>query len=1617
MMRDSNTRGSTATVGNVGPRASRDSSGTAFLCGDKGPDVLSFGKPPPSGTNCHWHPLSTPCCQRAIRLTEGLAIRFQVRQVDYVAWTSVGTEKHSHNIFWGISRACQDYLDPTAWIFPPESGPGPSRAVRKLFTVIKGSVSNFPQRERLGFNNVVMLAQLDRAFESGALPELWIPSASGLLENGKIPEGQVPQLRQTDADLQLGLAHLVPQVAMPEPQSGPDSSDPRYCLARGAAGAGLPSSSWQNPRRIALQQLDGNMCPLMPSSSTPARTYQPSPSYCHMQQPTPLPFTQPTPGLHAQTPSNATFPAFWDAHRCSTLASSRSTPTPFIPHTVHETPLNTAAGSHQWSMVTHLLNYNERTLDDSQARVQAMFPTPPAPQTSTRETPMSGRPADQRRGAGSCREPMPPDEPGHAEGASESPAPGQVPPQPGRATGFCELLQPGQVPPVPGRATRVSELLPPCQVPPVPGRATRVSELLPPCQVPPVPGRATGVSELLPPCQVPPVPGRATGVSELLPPCQVPPVPGRATGISELLPPCQVPPVPGRATGVSALLPPCQVPPVPGRATGISELLPPCQVPPVPGRATGVSEILPPCQVPPVPGRATGISELLPPCQVPPVPGRATGVSELLPPCQVPPVPGRATGVSELLPPCQVPPVPDRAGRLREFMPPVEDEDGGCAPSGPHRNASAAAEKAAGVDQRNIAAFRGSGDFLTVPSSPRFGDERAARSAPVSPAASEVDSDSEDEDVDDVGGMLAGVRTAPVSPAASEIDSDSEDEDVDDVGDMPAGVRTAPVSPAASEIDSDSGDKDEASDVPSAPESPASSDNEEEDEMMAMLMADSPRPSSGGRMDRDGNGGSPTGSEIQGAEFLVFKAHKYSFELTPGRTCKLRKRGVSEVVDFRKYEKAKKDLTNERRKNTRQKKEIHSLRDALSAGTKAYNSLHGRAEKGKKKSEVRRVQNYRHRKRLKDLIAENKAFKDEIKTLRKSQGQSGIAAMRKGNKPRSHLTLAAIAMTLEGIEQGNVAACRWQPLCNAIQQHVAKPGEKVDLRAPSDRQVRRLMEMDDYIQLAHEKEELEKQKAIGNLQFMCDISPMLKRELLAMGICYSSTRKLPELGGDGNPALVKRFTQLLLPILEMADKEGASVDARVKQIFEVMGVTHQEFYHVCSDGGVEITGNDREYGTGPKGMFDRSFAPAGCYWTWCMKHLLNVVYSKTELTDIYKNLDTLSRFLRVANRFNKLKPHMLLILRHWDSDQATRYEDQSVCILETVQGAQCPQAFYEYSPVVICFPRYHEEAWERIQALQEAIEALNKEENLENCTTEDLLNKVSTVLLGEKGRWLSSAAVAVQLGPLLPLLKQAILLCYAKRPGDPDSLTGCKQRMAQRVYAILDSPDMMYRMQAAAIMMRLIFQPMYDASGRQNHTLFGGEDGVQNVCEQVIATLGSMITKVPKAGRKGKDKPVPNEVYFGGVVACIRATAESDVENRVLEFNRYIVGHVTNLEKNFKSHFERVNRMQYMGSQICEEQWIACGGTSSFITVPTARAIQAAADVTADFDKVPAGRHEEWPEHMLGVAKPGCGPPGTRPGYVTAAAWPRHCRAQPSAFLCFPAVSSARHQWSMVKRT
>ena len=82
------------------------------------------------------------------------------------------------------------------------------------------------------------------------------------------------------------------------------------------------------------------------------------------------------------------------------------------------------------------------------------------------------------------------------------------------------------------------------------------------------------------------------------------------------------------------------------------------------------------------------------------------------------------------------------------------------------------------------------------------------------------------------------------------------------------------------------------------------------------------------------------------------------------------------------------------------------------------------------------------------------------------------------------MTLASKGLTIDGLCAANMSGARWRELCAAFGRNLVE-GEDVDLKGASDRTCRRT------VCLAHEIEELTEQAKTGNLQFMCDISPLL----------------------------------------------------------------------------------------------------------------------------------------------------------------------------------------------------------------------------------------------------------------------------------------------------------------------------------------------------------------------------------------------------------------------------------------------------------------------------------------------------------------------------------------------
>ena len=62
-------------------------------------------------------------------------------------------------------------------------------------------------------------------------------------------------------------------------------------------------------------------------------------------------------------------------------------------------------------------------------------------------------------------------------------------------------------------------------------------------------------------------------------------------------------------------------------------------------------------------------------------------------------------------------------------------------------------------------------------------------------------------------------------------------------------------------------------------------------------------------------------------------------------------------------------------------------------------------------------------------------------------------------------------------------------------------------------------------------------------------------EFLLCVVAYASMVVSDEKGPDGHPVVTSQFTQTVLPMVEMPDKEGGTLFERVKTLFDVVRVS------------------------------------------------------------------------------------------------------------------------------------------------------------------------------------------------------------------------------------------------------------------------------------------------------------------------------------------------------------------------------------------------------------------------------------------------------------------------------
>ena len=244
--------------------------------------------------------------------------------------------------------------------------------------------------------------------------------------------------------------------------------------------------------------------------------------------------------------------------------------------------------------------------------------------------------------------------------------------------------------------------------------------------------------------------------------------------------------------------------------------------------------------------------------------------------------------------------------------------------------------------------------------------------------------------------------------------------------------------------------------------------------------------------------------------------------------------------------------------------------------------------------------------------------------------------------------------------------------------------------------------------------------------------------------------------------------------------------------------------------------------------------------------------------------------------------------------------------------------------------------------------------------------QIKRPLLGDKGRWLTTGEVAKQLTPILPLLAMMILLCFAKKPGDETTLGGSKQKRAKAVYDTVKDKRVTFRMQVVTILMDKIFVPLYEALGRQEHTQYGGKDGIVAAYQECLKTLDSMVVKTEVVKHK-KNATNPAPEFFASILP--KDTDADDAEGLVWQktLEQEVCSHVATVKRQLVTRFEVVMEFQFRLANITGEIFIALVEQGAYVTVPASDAIKAARDMLLEYDGMSAEKKWGLPQEATVV--------------------------------------------------
>ena len=140
---------------------------------------------------------------------------------------------------------------------------------------------------------------------------------------------------------------------------------------------------------------------------------------------------------------------------------------------------------------------------------------------------------------------------------------------------------------------------------------------------------------------------------------------------------------------------------------------------------------------------------------------------------------------------------------------------------------------------------------------------------------------------------------------------------------------------------------------------------------------------------------------------------------------------------------------------------------------------------------------------------------------------------------------------------------------------------EVHWKGASQTTMRRILLVNDMVNLAKEKEIFTELNPHHCIQLTVDISPISRRELVCVILAGVKCIKHPTLGVDGNHLFTSIFRKTVLLLVETPNKNGRrTIAPLISKELELVGLDAHDIAIVTTDAGSENNGCERFYGFG-----------------------------------------------------------------------------------------------------------------------------------------------------------------------------------------------------------------------------------------------------------------------------------------------------------------------------------------------------------------------------------------------------------------------------------------------------